>query len=157
MPEKISIGSDHRGFKLKNMLVHYLQQQGVTVDDVGVFSEEAVDYPGIAGIVAHKVSCRECDRGILICGSGIGMSITANKFPDVRAALCHDEHSAVMSRKHNDANVLVLSESIDPDRARRILELWRTTPFEGGRHQRRLDLIRAIEQENFKKDILPEP
>lgn len=150
MPEKIAIGSDHRGFKLKKMLLEFLKQQGVEIEDVGTYSEDAADYPEFACAVARKVSCRECDRGILICGSGIGMSITANKFPGVRAALCHDETSAKMSRMHNDANVLVLSESTDAERARRMLAVWRSTPFEGGRHKRRLDLIRSIEQENFK-------
>jgi len=148
--EKIAIGSDHRGFKLKKNLIEFLHEQGVTVEDVGAFSEDAADYPEFARAVASKIACRECDRGILICGSGIGMSITANKFPGVRAALCHDEQSAKMSRLHNDANVLVLSESVDTDRARRILAVWRSTSFEGGRHNRRLELIRAIERENFK-------
>lgn len=150
MSEKIAIGSDHRGFKLKKNLIEFLHEQGVTVEDVGAFSEDAADYPEFARAVASKIACRECDRGILICGSGIGMSITANKFPGVRAALCHDEQSAKMSRLHNDANVLVLSESVDTDRARRILAVWRSTSFEGGRHNRRLELIRAIERENFK-------
>jgi len=148
--EKIAIGSDHRGFKLKKNLIEFLHEQGVTVEDVGAFSEDAADYPEFARAVASKIACRECDRGILICGSGIGMSITANKFPGVRAALCHDEQSAKMSRLHNDANVLVLSESVDTDRARRILAVWRSTSFEGGRHNRRLELLRAIERENFK-------
>lgn len=150
MSEKIAIGSDHRGFKLKKNLIEFLHEQGVTVEDVGAFSEDAADYPEFARAVASKIACRECDRGILICGSGIGMSITANKFPGVRAALCHDEQSAKMSRLHNDANVLVLSESVDTDRARRILAVWRSTSFEGGRHNRRLELLRAIERENFK-------
>ena len=150
MPEKIAIGSDHRGFKLKQVLQETLRQQGAAVEDVGAHSEASADYPEFARAVARKIVSRECGRGILICGSGIGMTITANKFPGVRAALCHNEQSAVMSRMHNDANVLVLSETVDPETARRMLAVWLATPFEGGRHSRRLELIRDIERENFK-------
>jgi ribose 5-phosphate isomerase B len=148
--EKIAIGSDHRGFQLKQALKEELARLGMTVEDVGAFSEDSADYPEFAGMVARKVSCRECTRGILVCGSGIGMSITANKFPGVRAALCHDLNTARMSRLHNDANVLVLGESVGSELAQQMLKAWCETPFEAGRHQRRLDLIRAIEKENFK-------
>lgn len=150
MSEKVAIGSDHRGFQLKQALKEELNRMGVTVEDVGTFSEDSVDYPEFAAKVARKVGSRECTRGILVCGSGIGMSVTANKFPGVRAALCHDLNTARMSRLHNDANVLVLGESVGPELAQQMLRLWCETPFEGGRHQRRLDLIRTIEQENFK-------
>ena len=150
MAEKIAIGSDHRGFKLKQSLKVLLESQGKTVEDVGAFSEESADYPEFARNVGQRVSRRSCDRGILICGSGIGMSITANKFPRVRAALCHDLHTAEMCRRHNDANVLVLGESVGEDLARDMVKLWLATPFEGGRHQKRLDIIQKIEQENFK-------
>jgi ribose 5-phosphate isomerase B len=148
--EKIAIGSDHRGFKLKQSLKALLESLGNTVEDVGTFSEDSADYPEFARSVGQCVSRRSCDRGILICGSGIGMSITANKFPGVRAALCHDLHSAEMCRRHNDANVLVLGEAVGEDLARQMVTTWIATPFEGGRHQKRLDIIQKIERENFK-------
>jgi len=148
--EKVAIGSDHRGFQLKQTLKEALDRMGMTVEDVGTFSEDSADYPEFAAKVARKVVSRECTRGILVCGSGIGMSITANKFSGVRAALCHDLNTARMSRLHNDANVLVLGESTGPELAQQMLKLWCETPFEGGRHQRRIDLIRTIEQGNFK-------
>lgn len=150
MDEKVAIGSDHRGFKLKQSIKALLESLGKNVEDVGAFSEESADYPEFARSVGQCISKRTCDRGILICGSGIGMSVTANKFPGVRAALCHDLHTAEMCRRHNDANVLVLGESVGQELAREMVKLWLATPFEGGRHQKRLDIIQKIEQENFK-------
>ncbi|MEK7238540.1 MAG: ribose 5-phosphate isomerase B, partial [Nitrospirota bacterium] len=112
----------------------------------GTDSEESVDYPDFGERVAEEVSKGNFDRGILICGTGIGMSIVANKFPGIRAALCNDAYSAKMSRLHNDANVLILpGRIIDNEAAKIIVKIWFSTPFEGGRHQRRLDKIKAIE------------
>jgi ribose 5-phosphate isomerase B len=151
--EKIAIGSDHRGHAIKEALKTALERLGASVDDKGPYSDESADYPEFAQKVAKSVSACECDRGILICGSGIGMAITANKFPGVRAALCHDTHTAKMSRQHNDANILVLAETVGLERARQMLTVWMETPFEGGRHKRRLDLIRSIEKNNFKETV----
>ena len=150
MGDKTAIGSDHRGFSLKQRIITTLKEMGITVEDAGVFTEEAADYPRFAKSVARMVSEKYCARGILICGSGIGMSIVANKFPGVRAALCHTVDLARKSRMHNDANVLVLGQDVDQATAQQMLKVWFETPFEGGRHQTRLDQIQAIEAENFK-------
>lgn len=151
MSEKIAIGCDHRGYTAKEALKTVLAALNKKVVDKGAFSEEAADYPEYAQKVARAVSKGECSRGVLICGSGIGMSIAANKFPGVRAALCHDINTAVMSRKHNDANILVIAGAAGPESVREMLEVWLQTSFEGGRHQKRVDLIKLIESENFKE------
>ncbi len=150
MRDKIAIGSDHRGFPLKIALKSTLDEMGIALEDMGTFSEESSDYPEFAKRVAQGVSEKRCSRGILICGTGIGMSIVANKFPGVRAALCHTTEAAQKSRQHNDSNVLVMGENIDPELAKKMLKVWCETPFEGGRHQRRLQQIQEIEKENFK-------
>jgi len=139
----IIIGSDHAGYDLKEVCKDHLLQSGENqVKDVGVFSRDSSDYPQIAKAVAGAVSRGEYDRGVLICGSGIGMSITANRFKRVRAALCQDVYSAKMSRRHNDANVLAMGGRIvGPGVALEILDVFLTTEFEGGRHKKRLDLI----------------
>ncbi|RIK81990.1 MAG: ribose 5-phosphate isomerase B [Planctomycetota bacterium] len=143
---KIAIGSDHRGFTVKGKVVDLLKRLGHEVEDVGTHSIDAVDYPDIAGDVARRVSKRECDRGILICGSGIGMAIAANKFPGVRAAPCHDDLTAEMSRRHNDLNVLCLSADMLGEKLiDRMVEIWLTTEFEAGRHARRVQKIDEIE------------
>jgi len=138
---------------MKEAIKMTLESLGVSVNDKGAYSDESVDYPEFARKVAKSISECECDRGILICGSGIGMAITANKFPGVRAALCHDLNTAKMSRLHNDANVLVLGEIVGLELAREMLTVWMKTQFEGGRHQKRLDLIRSIENNNFKETV----
>lgn len=144
---KIVLGSDHAGFELKEDLRAYLVEQKVGVIDLGVYNEEPVDYPDIGASVAEKVSRGEVGRGILICGSGIGMSIVANRFPGVRAALCHGLYTARISREHNDANLLILGgRLIGKGLAREILKVWLETGFQGGRHQRRLEKIRALEE-----------
>ncbi len=153
MEDKTALGADHRGLSLKKTIAVILDKMGIVTEDMGVFTEDAADYPLIAKNVAHAVSTQHCSRGILICGSGIGMSIVANKFFGVRAALCATVEDARKSRQHNDANVLVLAQDIEEDTAAHILKAWYETPFEGGRHQRRLDQIRAIELENFKSTI----
>ena len=139
----IIIGSDHAGYDLKEVCKdHLLQSGGNQVKDVGVFSRDSSDYPRIAKEVAGAISRGEHDRGVLICGTGIGMSITANRFKRVRAALCQDVYSAKVSRRHNDANVLAMGGRIvGPGVALEILDVFLTTEFEGGRHKKRLDLI----------------
>ncbi|MBW1981666.1 MAG: ribose 5-phosphate isomerase B [Deltaproteobacteria bacterium] len=136
---KIVIGSDHAGFSLKTVLKPYLQELGFSVEDVGCEREQSVDYPQYGKEVARRVSEGEFPRGILICGSGLGMSMVANRFKGVRAALCHDLYSAILSRRHNDANLLVLGgRLIGTDAAKEIVRVWFATDFDGGRHQRRV-------------------
>jgi ribose 5-phosphate isomerase B len=141
------IGSDHAGFELKEDLRAYLGELNVPVVDLGVRSSDPVDYPDIAAALAAKISRGEVERGILICGSGIGMSIVANRFGGVRGALCHDLYTAKISREHNNANLLILGGRLTgKGLAREILKMWLNTEFQGGRHQKRLDKIIAIEQ-----------
>jgi len=143
---RAAIGCDHAGIGLKNEILPILEELAIEWKNFGTDSEESVDYPDFGERVAEEVSKGNFDRGILICGTGIGMSIVANKFPGIRAALCNDAYSAKMSRLHNDANVLILpGRVIDNEVAKIIVKIWFSTPFEGGRHQRRLDKIKAIE------------
>ena len=143
---RIAVGSDHRGFLVRAKLVELLRRLGHEVDDLGCFTGDAVDYPDVAAQVAGKVSRREVERGILVCGTGLGMCIAANKFAGVRAAPCHDDLTAEMSRRHNDANVLCLSADLLGERIiDRIIEIWLATPFEGGRHARRVEKISALD------------
>ena len=154
---RIVVGSDHRGYAIRTRIIDLLQRLGHEVEDVGTYSGEAVDYPDIAATVARKVSHAEVDRGILICGTGLGMCITANKFPGVRAAPCHDDLTAEMSRRHNDANILCLSADLLGERlVDRMIELWMDTPFEGGRHARRVEKICRLEAEIHAEE-LPKP
>ncbi|HUY35563.1 MAG TPA: ribose 5-phosphate isomerase B [Pirellulales bacterium] len=144
---RIAIGSDHRGFGVKQKVIELLQRLSQDVFDAGTHGTESVDYPDVAGVVAGQVSRGEADRGILICGTGIGMSIAANKFPGVRAAPCHDDLSAEMSRRHNDLNVLCLSADMLGEKLiDRMVEMWLKTEFEGGRHARRVEKIQHLEQ-----------
>lgn len=137
---QIIIGCDHAAFGLKETVKQHLVDSGVTVEDVGAFSTASVDYPAIGRQVAAKVSEGRYDRGILLCGTGIGMSMVANRYPHVRAALCNDLFTALMSRRHNDANILVMGGRVIGDvLALEIVNTWMATPFEGDRHQRRLD------------------
>lgn len=150
--KKIIIASDHAGYALKEALKPYLAGIGFSVADVGTDSEAAVDYPDFGKKVAEAVSSGFFDRGIMICGSGIGMSIVANRFPGVRGALSLDAETARLSRLHNDSNVLVLAgRKTEPETAVSILKTWLETPFEGGRHQKRLDKITGIEMEKTAK------
>jgi ribose 5-phosphate isomerase B len=144
---RISIASDHRGYHLKEKIVSLLKSQGHDVQDEGPGTDESVDYPDFAALVAGKVSSGVAERGILICGTGIGMAIAANKFPGVRAAACVDEVTAELSRRHNDLNVLCLSgELLSSKSVERLVHIWIETEFEGGRHQRRIDKIRKLEE-----------
>ncbi|NLX06755.1 MAG: ribose 5-phosphate isomerase B [Phycisphaerae bacterium] len=146
---KIALGSDHRGYFAKEKLKPLLEQLGYEVSDFGTDSTKAFDYPDVAYPVAKAVAGRQADRAILLCGTGLGVSISANKVAGIRAALCHDELTAQMSRQHNDANVLCLpADLIGEALMRRIVEVWLETPFEGGRHSRRVQKIAEIERNN---------
>jgi ribose 5-phosphate isomerase B len=144
---KIIIGCDHAGFPLKETIRQYLANLGYDINDVGTNSREPVDYPDFGTRVAERVSSGEFDRGILLCGSGVGMAIVANKFSHIRAVVCLDEETARMSRLHNDTNILVLAgRRTEEVEAKSITRLWLNTEFEGGRHQLRIDKIEAIEK-----------
>lgn len=149
---KILIAADHGGLDLKKNIVENLSKnKNITFEDVGCFSTDSVDYPDFAEKVALAVSNGEVDRGILVCGTGIGMAITANKFKGVRASIVNDLFSAQMTREHNDLNVLCLGGRVlDSKLAIEIVGLFLTTPFADGRHSKRLDKIRDIENRNFK-------
>jgi ribose 5-phosphate isomerase B len=143
----IILASDHGGLELKDAIKEYLTTHGLEVRDLGTMNGESVDYPDYAEQVARAIAQGEADRGVLICGTGIGMSIVANKFPGVRAALISDEFTARMSKEHNNANIIVMGGRVlERDRALAMLRIWLDTPFEGGRHQRRLDKIAQIEE-----------
>lgn len=144
---KVAIGSDHRGFELKKELIDWLTAQGHEVTDSGTHTPDACDYPDIALSVAQAVSSGKVERGILLCMSGVGMAITANKITGVRAGLCHNAKVAELSRQHNDANVLVLGTSFSSDPARDIIQSFLNAEFEGGRHQNRVQKIINIEKQ----------
>lgn len=147
----IAIGSDHGGFKLKAEIIKYLQENGYEVKDFGTFCTESADYPDFGHAVAKSVRDGECQRGIVICGTGIGISVAANKVPGIRAALCTDSFMAKMSREHNDANILALGERvIGVGLALDIVETWLKTEFAGDRHRYRLNKISDIEKEYIK-------
>ena len=144
----IAIGSDHGGVQLKDAVRAYLVGRGLIVDDLGTNNEDSVDYPDFGARVAKAVSRQVVAKGILICGTGIGMSITANKFPGIRAALVWDDFTAQMAKEHNDANILVLGGRVlSADDACRMIGIWLDSTFAGGRHQGRLDKIARIEED----------
>lgn len=147
---RIAVGSDHRGVHLREKILELLHTMGVEAIDVGTQSDDPpVDYPDVAAEVAGKVARGEVERGILICGTGLGMAIVANKFPGVRAAPCHDLLTAEISRRHNDTNILCLSGDMLGDRlVDALVEVWIKTEFEGGRHARRLEKIQRLEHCN---------
>jgi ribose 5-phosphate isomerase B len=148
----IAIGSDHRGVKIKQRLVQSLGAAGYTVFDAGTQTEDPCDYPDFAHVVAQRVSEGSSDRGVLICGTGIGMAIVANKFPGVRAASCYDEVLVEVSRRHNDVNVLCLAGDLIGDRPiDETVLMWLRTEFDGGRHQSRVDKIREVELERSSR------
>jgi len=147
---KIAIGSDHRGFALKEELKNYLEKLDFRYKDFGTFSDKVVDYPDSASEVAQRVSQGQFERGILICASGCGMNIVANKYPNVRAIVANDVNVAIMSRSHNNANILALgAKHLSTAVAKNIVELWLTTDFESGRHEARLNKLKQIENINF--------
>ena len=136
---KVAIGADHGGFELKQQLIELIETLGHKVDDVGCHTKESVDYPRFAETVCKKIVDSDADAGILVCGTGIGMSIAANRHRQIRAALCHDDYTARMSREHNNANLLCLgARVIGPGVAEEIVKVWLTTDFAGGRHQQRI-------------------
>lgn len=147
----IAIGCDHGGYKLKEEIKRYLDEKEIEYKDLGCMSEESVDYPNIAKEVSEEVQSGKCDRGILICRSGIGMSIVANKFKGIRCTPCYTEEMAKFAKLHNDSNILALgADNTTVSDAICILRMWLATEFEGGRHSERLQLIEEIEKENMK-------
>jgi len=152
MINMIAIGSDHAGYELKEEIVKFLQEKGYEVKDFGTSSSScSVDYPDFALTVAEAVINGECEKGILVCGTGIGISISANKIPGIRAALCTDSFMAKMSREHNDANVLALgARVVGTGLALDIVDAWLKTEFAGGRHKTRVDKISKIEEKYLK-------
>jgi len=139
---KISLGSDHGGYELKNVLKLHLEENGYEVLDNGTFSEDSVDYPDYGQKVAKDILEKRADRGVVVCGTGIGISISANRFKGIRAALVNSEEYVKLCRQHNDANVLALGGRFTtPEDAKKFVDIFLTTEFEGGRHQRRLDKI----------------
>jgi ribose 5-phosphate isomerase B len=151
---KIALGADHAGYELKEKIKQHLRQQGIDFQDEGTVSTESVDYPDFACLVAHDVREHRTDLGILVCGSGIGMAITANKIPGVRAANVSSEYEAQMSREHNDANVLALGARIlNQDQACKIVDTWIATRFAGGRHERRVEKIMEIEKQELRDSL----
>lgn len=144
---RIAIGADHGGFGLKKELLKYLEGKGHDIRDFGAKTAGSCDYPPIGYEAALAVAAKRCDRGILICKSGLGMCMVSNKVPGIRAALLRDEAAARSSREHNDANIAVFSgSSTAPKKAMRLLDIWLSAKFSGGRHQRRVDQINAIEK-----------
>jgi ribose 5-phosphate isomerase B len=145
---KIALGADHAGYELKNRIKQYLQQKGIQVQDEGTQSPESVDYPDYARLVAHDVSEHRADWGILVCGSGIGMAMSANKVAGIRAVNASSEQEAQLSREHNNANVLTLgARLLKEGEALAIVERWLATPFAGGRHERRVEKMAALDLE----------
>ena len=143
---RVALGADHAGVTLKNDVRRWLEARGITCQDFGTHSTDSVDYPDFASAVARAVANGDFDRGILVCGSGIGMAIAANKIAGIRAAPIADARSAALMREHNDANVLTLGERLTPrEQAKQIVDAFLQTPFAGGRHQKRLDKISALE------------
>ncbi len=144
---RVALACDHGGFRLKEVIKRHLEEMGVEFIDYGTFSEESVDYPDFALRAAEGILKGDADRGIFICGTGIGISIAANKVPGIRAALCFNSYTARMSRLHNNANVLALGGRVIGDElAKEIVDVWLRTDFEGGRHERRLKKIEEIEK-----------
>lgn len=147
----IAIGSDHGGYKLKEEIKKYFDEKDIKYKDFGTYSEERVDYPNIAKEVSKAVQSKKCDRGILICRSGYGMAMVANKFKGIRSAPCFCEEAAKFSRMHNNTNILALgADYVTKGEAIAIVRMWIATQFEGGRHKERLDMVAEIEKENMK-------
>ena len=148
---KIAIASDHRGFEVKNEINRYLEEQNIQYEDFGTYTEERMDYPVVAVKVAEAVQRKECDLGVLICGTGFGMSLVANKYRGIRCTPCYSEEAAKFARAHNDANILALgAEHLTAHDAIRILRVFLATDFEGGRHSERLKMIEEVENRNMK-------
>ncbi len=145
---KVAVGCDHGGFVLKDAVISTLEELGAQVVDMGTYSTESVDYPVYGKKVADAVAKGECDLGVVMCGTGIGISIAANKVKGIRAAVVTDEFMAEMTRRHNNANIIALGgRVITPEKAKSLVKAWYTAEFEGGRHQKRIDMITQIENE----------
>jgi len=143
----LAIGCDHGGFELKNIIIEYLKELGYDYVDCGTYSEESVDYPDIANVVCSKIQNGECENGILVCGTGIGMNMCANKHKGIRAAQCHDTFSAKMTRQHNNANVLTMGgRVVGSELAKDIVKEFITNEFQGGRHEARVNKMMSIEE-----------
>jgi len=150
---KIVIASDHGGFELKEIVKEHLIKCGYSVEDIGTYNTDSVDYPDYGEKAAEMVASKEVDKGIIICGTGIGISMAANKVSGIRCALCTNEYMAIMSRKHNDANMLALGDRVlGSGIALSIVDTWLTTEFEGGRHQLRVNKIMKIDEKYIKED-----
>ena len=147
----IAIGCDHRGIKLKKEIEKYLEENDIKFKDFGAFTEDRVDYPEYASKVAKSIQANECDLGILICGTGFGMTITANKFKGIRCAPCYDEYTSKYAKMHNNCNIIALgAENLTASKAIECIRIFLATEFEGGRHEERLKLIEEIEKANMK-------
>ena len=147
----LAIGCDHAGYELKQEIIKHLEEKGIEYKDFGCYSEEAVDYPVYGLKVAEAIASGECDAGVLMCGTGIGISISANKVKGIRAAVTTNTFMAEMTKRHNNANIIALGgRVVTPDEAKEIVKAWYTAEYEGGRHQRRLDMIADIEAKYFK-------
>ncbi len=147
----IAIGSDHGGYQLKEEIKKYLEEKDIPYKDMGCMNEERVDYPNIAKEVAIQVQSKQCEKGILICRSGIGMSIVANKFKGIRCTPCHNEYTAKFAKLHNNGNVLSIgADDVTVNEAICMIRIWLATEFEGGRHEERIKIIEEIENENMK-------
>jgi len=145
--DELVIASDHAGFELKKRILEYLKTEGVKTSDFGPQNADSVDYPDYGIKVARAVLQKEFERGIIICGTGVGMSIVVNRFPGIRGTLCGDVYTAKLCREHNDSNILILGgRVVGMGLANEIVNIWLHTPFEGGRHQRRLDKIASIDK-----------
>lgn len=148
---KIAIGCDHVGIELKDRLMQHLKEKGIVCQDFGTYNTDRTDYPLYGEAVANAVASGECDRGLLICGTGVGISIAANKVPGIRAVVCSEPYSALLSRQHNDSNILAMgARVVGGDLALMILDAWLSGEYEGGRHQKRVDLISQIERKHCK-------
>jgi len=144
---KLAVGSDHGGLELKLAVAEMLRQRGIDVTDFGTLSDDSVDYPDFGAKVARAVASGEADLGVVVCGTGIGISISANKIPGIRAALVHDEFTAQMAKEHNNANILAMGGRVlSPEQGVKLVEIWLDSEYQGGRHQRRLDKIAALDQ-----------
>lgn len=149
---KICMASDHGSFELKNVILKYLQSKGYNIIDLGTDSPDSVDYPDFALKAVNSIINKECSRGIIMCGTGIGISISANRFPGIRAALCWDSLTAKLSRQHNNSNILAMGgRLIGIELAKDIVDTWLTTDFDGGRHERRINKIDEIAKQYWKK------
>jgi len=145
--KKLAIASDHAGFELKESIIAYLHDKGVELEDFGPENNDRVDYPDYGISIARAIQEKKVDRGIVICGTGVGMSIVVNRFPGIRGTLCSDLYTTKMCREHNDSNILIMGgRVIGKGLAEEIVTVWLDTPFEGGRHQKRLDKIEEIDR-----------